>query len=101
MRFAAITLFAFVASIQLEKKEGPEGPQPTEEGQVWREEQPDLYTDKDSVNEAENAQAFHDLMESNAFEKEHVWTFMEFYHPDEANSIKYRDLYESIADLGK
>jgi hypothetical protein len=55
MRFAAITLFAFVASIQLEKKEGPEGPQPTEEGQVWREEQPDLYTDKDSVNEAENA----------------------------------------------
>jgi len=60
-----------------------------------------LYTDRDSVSEVELSTAFHDLENSEKFEKPHVWTLMEFYHPDEVNSKKYRDLFEHVADLGK
>jgi len=51
----------------LAHKGGPPAEEETSEKPVWREYQPDLYTDKDSVMENVPQTAFHDLEESDAF----------------------------------
>jgi|TARA_B110001450_G_C17597586_1_gene471503 hypothetical protein len=64
MKFAVIALLGLTQSINLAHKEKPDE---SAEKPVWREYQPDLYTDKDSVLESEPTSSFHDLENSDAF----------------------------------
>lgn len=63
MKFAVIALLGLTQQINLAHKGEPED----KEKPVWREFQPDLFTDKDSVNEVEVSSAFHDLENSEHF----------------------------------
>jgi hypothetical protein len=61
MKFAIITLLSVAQAISLAKKDEEK------EKPVWREEQPDLFSEADSVDEVESSQAFKDLNESEKF----------------------------------
>lgn len=99
MKFAVIALLGLTQSIVLDKKAAPE--KEAGEKPVWREFQPDLFTDKDSVNEGDEHTLFHELETSEKFVNQNIFTLVEFYHPDEVNSKKYYELYEKVADYGK
>jgi len=51
MKFAIIALLGLTQQINLAHKGGPPAEEESSEKPVWREYQPDLYTDKDSVME--------------------------------------------------
>jgi hypothetical protein len=67
MKFAIIALLGLTQSINLAKQGKPDEAADSSEKPVWREYQPDLYTDKDSVLESEPTSSFHDLENSDAF----------------------------------